>query len=105
VSARALIGAVCLYRAADPNGMTANALWLTRDRRFVWSVRAIWQEAQSIEAWTAERARRFLQDHGEGDVVEQFPDVFRAAPKKQQVRRQAAVGPRSRPSERYLFPL
>jgi hypothetical protein len=106
VSARAFIGAACLYRAAEPDGMTATALWLTRDRRFLWSVRAIGLESQSLEAWTAERARRFLLDHGEDDVVEQFPDLFRrTASPPAPPRRKAATAPRSRPAEPYLFPL
>jgi hypothetical protein len=100
-----LDGAVCLYRAAEPDGMTVTSLLLTRDQRFVWVERPIGRDQQVSEDWTAERARRFLLDHGEGDVVEQFPDVFRAAPKKPAARRQPAAAPRSRPSEPYLFPL
>lgn len=94
----------CLYRAVDAEAMTTRFLLLTRDGRFAYLDRVIGGKGvYAADEWGGDRAMRFLMQHGESDVVEEFPDIFRrrvapaTAPK--------AKKPKDRPAEPYLFPL
>jgi hypothetical protein len=100
----------CLYRAVDAEAMTTRFLLLTRDGRFAYLDRVIGGKGvYAADEWGGDRAQRFLMQHGEGDVVEEFPDIFRrraATPVAAQPReRKAASSPKDRPAEPYLFPL
>jgi hypothetical protein len=64
-------------------------LLLTQDERFALVGRGAAREL------TAAEAREFLIAHGEHDLIEEFPDLFR----------KPAVAPTTRPQEPYLFPL
>ena len=107
-----LVTCVCLYRAVDPVGMTAQYLVLTKDKRFAHVEAVIGDKGvrPAIEL-TRERAIRFLVEHGEGDLVEEFPDIFREETHAHVRAPQAnadgseAVAPKDRPTEPYLFPL
>jgi hypothetical protein len=99
----------CLYRAVDAEAMTTRFLLLTRDGRFAYLDRVIGGKGvYAADEWGGDRAQRFLMQHGDGDVVEEFPDIFRrrapasAHPPKE---RKAAATPKDRPAEPYLFPL
>ena len=95
----------CLYRGLDAEALTTCHLFLTKDRRFAYLARVIGGKGiYPAEEWGHDRAMRFLIAHGEGDLVEEFPDVFR--------KRAAKPAPKVRPStpkiqttEPLLFPL
>jgi hypothetical protein len=100
----------CLYRAVDAEAMTTRFLLLTKDGRFAYLDRVIGGKGvYAAEEWGGDRAMRFLVQHGEGDVVDEFPDIFRrrvpapvaAAPRERKV----SSSPKGRPTEPYLFPL
>jgi hypothetical protein len=99
----------CLYRAVDTEAMVTRVLLLTPDGRFAHLGRVIGGKGlQAADDWSGDRAMRFLIQHGEGDVVDEFPDIFRkrapaAAPRAKEHRVVAA--PKGRPTEPYLFPL
>jgi hypothetical protein len=99
----------CLFRAADMEEMVTRLLVLTRDGRFAYLGRVIGGKVmQAAEDWSADRAMRFLIQHGEGDLVDEFPDIFRKRAPSQPTRgrdRRVAASPRGRPAEPYLFPL
>ncbi len=98
----------CLYRAIDAEDMVSRALLLTRDGRFAYLDRVIGGKGiQAAEDWSGDRAQRFLIQHGEGDLVDEFPDIFRKrAPAAPRVKdRRIAASPQGRPAEPYLFPL
>ena len=103
----ALVTCVCLYRAVDPAAMTAKYLVLTKDRRFAYLEAVIGDRGiRPAQEMTRDRAQRFLVEHGEGDVVEEFPEIFRederiVAP----AAGDEAEAPKDRPAEPYLFPL
>ncbi len=96
----------CLYRAVDAEAMTTRFLLLTKDGRFAYLDRVIGgRGVYPADEWSGDRAMRFLLQHGEGDVVDEFPDIFRRrvpalAPAK--VKKTAS---KERPGEPYLFPL
>jgi hypothetical protein len=98
-----------LYRGLDPEAMTTNHLFLTRDGRFAYLMRVIGGKGvYAAEEWGPERAKRFLEQHGEGDIIDEFPDIFRKrppAPKVAPKERKVSVAPRGRPAEPFLFPL
>ncbi len=98
-----------LYRGVDAEAMTTNHLFLTRDGRFAYLARVIGGKGlYAAEEWTGERAKRFLVQHGEGDIAEEFPEIFRvrAKPTKDAAReRRPAAAPKGRPTEPFLFPL
>jgi hypothetical protein len=97
-------GLTCLYRSTDAEASTTRFLILTKDQRFAYLERPVGGKGlQTAEEWSADRARAFLMQHGEGDIVDEFPDIFR--------RRSAIVQP-ARPrkpkdnaAEPLLFPL
>jgi hypothetical protein len=99
----------CLYRAIDGEDMVIHALLLTRDGRFAYLDRVIGGKfVQAAEDWSGDRAKRFLIQHGEGDLVDEFPDIFRKRPPASAPRRReqrVVASPRGRPTEPYLFPL
>ena len=97
---------ICLYRGTDPAAMTATYLALTPERRFAFLSRVIGGGAiLSAEEWEADRAKRFLADHGEGDIVEEFPDAFRKRSSAPKAAPRAKAAPRDLPAEPDLFPL
>jgi len=104
-----LAACTCLYRAIDPSSMTTAYLALTKEGRFAYLSRAVGGKGlHTADEWSPARAMRFLVEHGEGDLVEEFADIFR---KRGPVRKNAASGgkiaatPKNRPTEPYLFPL
>ena len=104
-----LVTCVCLYRVVDPATRVAKFLVLTKDRRFAYLESVVGEKGvRPATEMTREQAIRFLAEHGENDVVEEFPDVFRDEPG---VRKPAAsdgaiaAAPKDRPAEPYLFPL
>ena len=105
-----LVTCVCLYRSVDPVSMTAHYLVLTKDRRFAHVEAVIGDKGvrPAIEL-TRERAIRFLVEHGESDIVEEFPDIFReethARAPQATAGESATAAPKDRPTEPYLFPL
>jgi hypothetical protein len=97
--------ATCLYRAVDAEAMTTRFLLLTKDGRFAYLDRVIGGKGvYGAEEWSPDRAMRFLMQHGEGDIVDEFPDIFRkrmpAATKARKI-----ASSKDRPTEPYLFPL
>jgi hypothetical protein len=94
-----------LYRGIDAEAMTTNHLFLTPDGRFAYLARVIGGAGvYAAEEWDHARAMRFLRQHGEGDIVDEFPDVFRKravpAPAKQH-----RAAPKGNSVEPLLFPL
>ncbi len=74
-------GVTCLYRAVDAEAMAARFLMLTKDGRFAYLDRVIGGKGvHAAEEWSPDRAMRFLMQHGESDIVEEFPDIFRKRP-------------------------
>jgi hypothetical protein len=96
----------CLYRAVDAEAMTTRFLLLTKDGRFAYLDRVIGgRGVYAADEWSGDRAMRFLLQHGEGDIVDEFPDIFRRrvpAPAAAKVKKAAS---KERPGEPYLFPL
>jgi len=71
----------CLYRSVDAEAMATNYLMLTKDGRFAYLDRVIGGKGiHAAEEWSPDRARTFLMQHGESDIVEEFPDIFRKRP-------------------------
>jgi hypothetical protein len=99
----------CLFRAVEVEEMVTRILFLTRDGRFAYLGRVIGGKGtQAAEEWSGDRAMRFLIQHGEGDLVDEFPDIFRRRPLASAPRRReqrVVASPRGRPTEPYLFPL
>ena len=100
--------AMCLYRAVDPDALVTRHLMLTKDGSFAYIERVIGGNGvYAAEDWSPDRAMRFLMQHGEGDLVDEFPYIFR----KRAVAPAAAKGkkstasPKERPGEPFLFPL
>ena len=103
----ALVTCVCLYRSADPKLTTVRYLVLTQDRRFAYLEAVIGDKGvrPAIEM-TRERAMRFLVEHGEADLIDEFPDIFREERRAQpRAPLDPASAPKDRPKEPYLFPL
>jgi len=96
---------VCLYRGMDAEALTACYLFLTRDRRFAYLARVIGGKGiYAGEEWGHDRAMRFLLAHGEGDLVDEFPDIFRKRAVAEPARK-SRPATKDRPSEPLLFPL
>jgi hypothetical protein len=99
-------GAVtCLYRSVDAEAMATRYLMLTKDGHFAYLDRVIGGKGvYSAEEWSPDRAMRFLVEHGESDIVDEFPDIFRkrmaAAPKAKKI-----ASSKDRAAEPLLFPL
>ena len=95
----------CLYRSTDVEGMAARFLMLTKDGRFAYLERAVGGKGvQAAEEWSPERARSFLMQHGESDVVDEFPDIFRRRPVVAQPPRPRKPA-KDNAAEPLLFPL
>jgi hypothetical protein len=94
-----------LYRGVYAEAMATRYLILIGDGRFAYLDRVIGGHGvQTAEEWSADRARTFLMQHGEGDIVDEFPDIFRkravAAAKPKKITRT-----KDRLAEPLLFPL
>ena len=100
-------GVTCLYRAVDAEAMAMRCLMLTKDGRFAYLDRVIGGKGMpAAEEWSGDRARRFLIDHGESELVEEFPAIFRKRPLVATAGvRAVSTTPKGRPAEPYLFPL
>ncbi len=102
-------GCTCLFRSVETEAMATRYLFLTKDGRFAYLARAIGGKGiAAAEEWGGDRAMRFLIQHGEGDLVEEFPAIFEKhvpAPVPQAKPRTVTVAPKGRPAEPYLFPL
>jgi hypothetical protein len=102
-----LVSCVCLFRAFDPAATTARYLVLTNDRRFAYLEAVVGDKGvRPATEMTRERAMRFLTEHGEADIVEEFPEIFREDARLSftgDLTGKAA--PKDRPAEPYLFPL
>jgi hypothetical protein len=97
--------ATCLYRSTDAEAMTTRYLMLTKDGRFAYLDRVIGGNGvYTADEWTPDRAMRFLVEHGESDIVDEFPDIFSkrmaAAPKAKKT-----ASSKDRAAEPFLFPL
>jgi hypothetical protein len=98
-------GLTCLYRSTDVEATTTRFLILTKDRRFAYLERPVGGKGvQVAEEWSADRARAFLMQHGESDVVDEFPDIFRKRPVLAQPGKTRKV-PKDNAAEPLLFPL
>jgi hypothetical protein len=98
-------GVTCLYRSVDPEAMATQFLMLTKDGRFAYLDRVIGGKGiYAAEEWSADRAMRFLIQHGESDIVEEFPDIFRKRPVVAQSTKTRKV-PKDNAAEPLLFPL
>jgi hypothetical protein len=73
----------------------SSTLVLTQDERFALVGPRSSNSKGAARELTAAEARDFLIAHGEHDLVEEFPDLFR----------KPATAPTTRPQEPYLFPL
>jgi hypothetical protein len=97
--------ATCLYRSVDAEAMTTRYLFLTKDKRFAYLDRVIGGKGvYGAEEWSPDRAMRFLMQHGESDIVDEFPDIFRkraVAPAKSK----KVAASKDRSAEPLLFPL
>jgi hypothetical protein len=92
----------CLYRDSDPASMIARYLVLTKDSRFAYVEAQIGMSSiYPATEWSRERALKFLVAHGEGDIVDEFPEIFRADSDDEHLE----LAPKNRPTEPYLFPL
>ena len=99
-------GCICLYRAIEAEEMGTRYLFLTKDGRFAFLSRVIGGKGiPAAEEWSPDRARRFLVEHGDGDLMEEFAVVFRRRPAvaPQSKPRATAVAPRGRPAEPICF--
>jgi hypothetical protein len=95
----------CLYRSVEAEAMATRFLMLTKDGRFAYLDRVIGGKGiHAAEEWSPDRARAFLMQHGESDVVEEFPDIFRKRPAAAQ-RAKARKVPKGNAAEPLLFPL
>ena len=98
-------GVTCLYRSVDAEAMTACFLMLTKDGRFAYLDRVIGGKGvHAADEWSPDRAMRFLMQHGESDVVEEFPDIFRKRPVAVRPSRSRKVA-KDNVAEPFLFPL
>jgi hypothetical protein len=98
-------GVTCLYRSVDAEAMATRFLMLTRDGRFAYLDRVIGGKGvYAAEEWSPDRAMRFLMQHGESDIVEEFPDIFRKRPVVAQSAKTRKV-PKDNAAEPLLFPL
>ena len=97
-------GVTCLYRAVDADSMATRFLMLTKDGRFAYLDRVIGGKGiQAAEEWSPDRARSFLMQHGESDIVDEFPDIFRKRPVVVQPARPRKA--KDNAAEPLLFPL
>jgi hypothetical protein len=74
-----LTACVCLYRYETAGGALAEFLVLTPDMRFAHVARPKGEtdiRAYAAVELTPDEARDFLLSHGEGDLVDDFPDLF-----------------------------
>jgi hypothetical protein len=74
-----LTACVCLYRCESAGASLAEYLVLTPDMRFAHVARPaadIDIRAYAAVAMSPNEAREFLLAHGEGDLVDDFPDLF-----------------------------
>jgi hypothetical protein len=94
----------CLYRQTDAEASITCFLILTKDRRFAYLERPVGGNGlQAAEEWSADRARTFLMQHGEGDIVDQFPDIFQRRPVAAQPAKPRK--PKDNDAEPSLFPI
>jgi hypothetical protein len=101
-----LVTCVCLFRAFDPAAMTVRYLVLTKDRRFAYLEAVIGDKGvRPATEMARDRAMRFLREHGEGDLVDEFPDIFREDERMTLAPEISGKAPKDRPAEPYLFPL
>jgi hypothetical protein len=99
---------ICLYRAVDAESLTAQYLMMTKAGVFAYLELVIGGKGlYTATEWSPDRAMRYLLEHGEGDVVNEFPDIFRKRPATAPVVKEKTVAgaPKNRPTEPYLFPL
>jgi len=97
-------GVTCLYRAVDADSMATRFLMLTKDGRFAYLDRVIGGKGlHAAEEWSPDRARSFLMQHGESDIVDEFPDIFRKRPVVVQPARPRKA--KDNTAEPLLFPL
>jgi len=98
-------GVTCLYRSVDTEAMATRFLMLTKDGRFAYLDRVIGGKGvYAAEEWSPDRAMRYLMQHGESDLVEEFPDIFRKRPVIAQPAKTRKV-PKDNAAEPLLFPL
>jgi hypothetical protein len=98
-------GVTCLYRSVDAEAMATRFLMLTKDGRFAYLDRVIGGKGvYAAEEWSPDRAMRYLMQHGESDIVEEFPDIFRKRPVVAQSAKTRKV-PKDNAAEPLLFPL
>ncbi len=94
-----------LYRGIDAEAMTTDQLFLTPDGRFAYLARVIGGVGvYAAEQWDHAQAVRFLRQHGEGDVVDEFPDAFRKRVVAARVARGHGAAPKGSSAEPLLFP-
>jgi hypothetical protein len=99
-------GATCLYRAVDPEAMATRYLMLTKDGRFAYLDRVIGGKGvQHADEWNPDRAMRFLMQHGDGDIVDEFPDIFRKRQPAPAKARKLTRAPKDNAAEPFLFPI
>ena len=92
------------FTQADVEATTTRFLILTKDRRFAYLERPVGGKGiHAAEEWSADRSRAFLMQHGESDVVEEFPDIFRKRPVVAQSAKRKV--PKDNAAEPLLFPL
>jgi len=97
-------GLTCLYRSTDAEASMTRFLILTKDRRFAYLERPVGGKGlPTAEEWSADRARAFLMQHGESDIVDEFPDILRRRPVVVEAAR--ARKPKDNAAEPFLFPL
>ena len=97
-------GLTCLYLSTASEASKTSFLILTKDRRFAYLERPVGCTGlPAAEEWSADRARAFLMQHGESDIVDEFPDIFRRRPVVVQPARERK--PKDNAAEPLLFPL
>ena len=90
-----------------PKRWRRSYLMLTKDKRFAYLDRVIGgRGVYAADEWGPDRAMRFLMQHGEGDIVDEFPDIFRKRTVASPVAKVKKIVPRRRtvPPSRYCFP-
>jgi hypothetical protein len=98
-------GVTCLYRGVDAEAMATQYLMLTKEGRFAFLDRVIGgRGVYAAEEWSPDRAMRFLMQHGEGDIVDEFPEIFRKRPVASAKPKKIAAS-KDRSAEPLLFPL